>query len=228
MSRLIIIGARALGRETCNYARDAGFEVLGFLDDKVDALDGFVGYPPILGSVEGWSVSADDRYVCALGDSLMRAKYAAIIKKKGGEFMSVVHPTAYVGPNVKMGDGCIVCPYAVIDCDLTMGRHVITNTHTYVAHDCLLEECVTLSPNVHLGGRTVIRRAAFLGINAATIPDVEIGESSYVAAGACVTKNVPSNVLVAGVPASIKNKILTGGGVKVIVIPPTCWLRKAG
>lgn len=203
MNRLIIIGARALGREVCNYARDAGFEVVGFLDDKADAIEGFIGYPPILGSVEDWEASADDRYVCAVGDSQMRAKYARIIEEKGGVFVSVIHPTAYIGPNVKMGEGCIVCPFAVVDCDLTMGRHVIANAHTYVAHDCVLEDCVTLSPNVHLGGRTKIRRAAFLGINASTIPDIEIGESSYVAAGACVTRNVPESVLVAGVPAKI-------------------------
>lgn len=207
MSRLIIIGARALGRETCNYARDAGFEVVGFLDDKADALEGFAGYPPILGSVENWLTNTDDRYVCAVGDSLMRATYARIIEEKGGKFISVIHPTAYVGPNVRIGDGCIVCPYSVIDCDLTMGRHVIANTHTYVAHDCELEDCVTLSPNVHLGGRTVIRSVAFLGINSTTIPDVEIGESSYIAAGACVTKNIPGAVLAAGVPAIVKKHL---------------------
>lgn len=207
MTRLIIIGARALGRKVCNYAREAGFDVVGFLDDKTDALDGFAGYPPIIGSVENWLVHADDRYVCAVGDSQMRAKYAAIIEQKGGEFVSVIHPSAYVGPNVKIGEGCVVCPYAVVDCDLTMGRHVIVNVHTLVAHDCILEDCVTLSPNVHLGGRTKIRRAAFLGINVSTIPDIEIGESSYVAAGACVTRNVPESVLVAGVPAKIKKSL---------------------
>lgn len=206
MKRIIIIGARALGREVCNYAREAGFEIAGFLDDKAEALDGFVGYPPILGSVENWSVSADDRYVCAVGDSLMRAKYASIIEQKGGVFVSVIHPTAYVGPNVKMGDGCIVCPYAVVDCDLTMGRHVIANTHTYVAHDSVLEDFVTLSPGVRLGGRTVIRRAAFMGINASTIPDVEIGAESVIAAGACVTKSVSAGVLAAGVPAIVKRQ----------------------
>lgn len=213
MTRLIIIGARALGREVCNYAREVGFDVVGFLDDKADALHGFAGYPPILGSVENWAVHVDDRYVCAVGDSLMRAKYAAIIEQKGGSFVSVIHPTAYVGPNVKMGDGCVVCPFAVVDCDLTMGRHVIANTHAYVAHDCVLEDYVTLSPNVHLGGRTIIRHAAFLGINASTIPDTEIGKYSYVAAGACVTNAVIGSVLVAGVPAMIKKQILTGGGV---------------
>lgn len=204
VTRLIIIGARALGRKVCNYAREAGFDVVGFLDDKTDALDGFAGYPPIIGSVENWLVHADDRYVCAVGDSQMRAKYAAIIEQKGGEFVSVIHPSAYVGPNVKIGEGCVVCPYAVVDCDLTMGRHVIVNVHTLVAHDCILEDCVTLSPNVHLGGRTKIRRAAFLGINESTVPGVEIGEDSIIAASACVTKNVPDAVLVAGVPAKIK------------------------
>ena len=207
MTKLIIIGARALGREVCNYAREAGFEVVGFLDDKVDALDGFVGYPPILGSVENWSVSVDDRYVCAVGDSRMRAKYAAIIEEKGGAFVSVIHPTAYVGPNVKIGGGCIVCPYAVVDCDLTMGRHVVVNVHALVAHDCVLEDCVTLSPNVHLGGRTKISRASFLGINAVTIPGVEIGTNSIIAAGACVTRSVPCNVMAAGVPALVKKRI---------------------
>ena len=200
MTRVIIIGARAFGREVCNYAREAGFEVVGFLDDKTDALDGFVAYPPILGSVENWAVGADDRYVCAVGDSSMRAKYASIIERKGGVFVSVVHPTAYVGSNVKIGYGCVVCPYAVVDCDLTMGRHVVVNTHSYVAHDCMLEDFVTLSPNVHLGGRTIIRRTAFMGINSSTIPNVELGERVYVAAGACVTKSF-SYGRVMGIPA---------------------------
>lgn len=207
MTRLTIIGARALGREICNYAREAGFEVVGFLDDKVDSLDGFVGYPPILGSAENWSISSKDRFVCAVGDSRMRAKYAAIIEKKGGTFISVIHPKAYVGPNVKMGDGCVVCPYAVVDCDLTMGRHVIVNTHAYVSHDCVLEDCVTLSPNVHLGGRTKISRGSFLGINVSTIPDVEIGENSVIAAGACVTRSVPCDVMAAGVPALVRKSL---------------------
>lgn len=54
--KLIVIGARPFGRETCNYAREAGFDVVGFLDDKADALDGFVGYPPIISSVEAYEV----------------------------------------------------------------------------------------------------------------------------------------------------------------------------
>lgn len=205
--KLIIIGARALGRETFNYACDAGFEVVGFLDDKADALAGFVGYPPVLGSVEEWRVGLNDRFVCAVGDSKVRSQYVSLIEQKGGVFVSVIHPTAYVGPNVKIGNGCIVCPFSVVDCDLTMGQHVIANIHTLVAHDCVIDDCVTLSPNVHLGGRTRIQREAFLGINASTIPGVKIGEGSVIAAGACVTMDIPNYVMAAGVPARVKKSL---------------------
>ena len=202
--KIIIIGARALGRKVCNYARDAGFDVVGFLDDKADALAGFVGYPPVLGAVESWHISLNDRFVCAIGDSKARARYASLLEEKGGVFVSVIHPMAYVGQNVKIGDGCIVCPFAVVDCDLSMGRHVIANVHALISHDCVIDDFVTLSPGVHLGGRTEIRREAFLGIGVSTIPGVKIGEGSIVAAGACVAKDVPDQVLAAGVPAQIK------------------------
>lgn len=205
---LIIIGARALGREVCNYAKDVGFIVKGFLDDKTDALSGFEGYPSILGSVDEYEIRPEDVFVCAVGDSKMRAQYALIIEARGGGFANIIHPTAYVGPNVKMGAGCIVCPYAVIDCDLVMGRHVIANVHTYVAHDCVLEDFVTLSPNVHLGGRTVIHHEAFLGIGSLTIPDVEIGAGAVLAAGSVATRSVPPNVMSAGVPATCKKQFV--------------------
>lgn len=203
MKKLIIIGARALGRKVCNYARDAGFCVVGFLDSKQDSLADFEGYPPVLGNVEDWSVSVDDRFVCAVGDSKMRAKYASIIESKGGVFETIIHPTAYVGSNVRIGDGCIVCPFAIIDCDLTMGRHVIANVHTLVAHDCVLEDYVTLSPNVHLGGRTRLGREVFLGIGSTTIPDVTLGAGVFVAAGAVVTKSFEEGRLM-GVPAKVR------------------------
>ena len=205
--KLIIIGARAFGRETCNYAREADMDVAGFLDDKTDALDGFDGYPPILGSAEDYEVRSDDRFVCAIGDSKCREKYVGIIAAKGGVFVNVVHTTAYVGPNVKMGVGCIIGPQAIVDCDLTIGNHVDVNAQSYVPHDSLLEDFVTVSPGCHLGGRVILRRGVFLGIHSTVIPDVEVGEYTLVAGGAAVTRSLPSCVMAAGVPARVKKPV---------------------
>lgn len=51
-----------------------------------------------------------------------------------------------------------------------------------------------------------IKRNAWIGAGATILPGVTIGENSVVAAGAVVSKDVPANTLVGGVPAKhIKN-----------------------
>lgn len=47
----------------------------------------------------------------------------------------------------------------------------------------------------------MIADGAWIGASATLLPGVTIGQGSVVAAGALVTKNVPSGVIVAGVPA---------------------------
>ena len=49
----------------------------------------------------------------------------------------------------------------------------------------------------------VIRRNAWIGAAVTILPGVTVGENSVVAAGAVVTKDVPANTVVAGVPAKV-------------------------
>lgn len=53
----------------------------------------------------------------------------------------------------------------------------------------------------------VIRRKAWIGAGAIILPGVTVGENAIVAAGAVVTKDVPDNTIVAGVPAKTLRKI---------------------
>ena len=53
----------------------------------------------------------------------------------------------------------------------------------------------------------VIRRKAWIGAGAIILPGVTVGENAIVAAGAVVTKDVPDNTIVAGVPAKILRSI---------------------
>lgn len=50
---------------------------------------------------------------------------------------------------------------------------------------------------------TKIGRSCFIGANAIILPGVTIGDEVVVGSGAVVTKNVPSNCIVAGNPARI-------------------------
>ena len=53
----------------------------------------------------------------------------------------------------------------------------------------------------------IVRRNAWIGAGAMILPGVTVGENSIVAAGAVVTKDVPDNTVVAGVPAKISRRI---------------------
>lgn len=53
----------------------------------------------------------------------------------------------------------------------------------------------------------VIKRNAWLGAGATVLPGVTIGENAIVGAGAVVTRNVPDNAVVAGVPAKLVKKL---------------------
>lgn len=55
----------------------------------------------------------------------------------------------------------------------------------------------------------IICRKAWIGAGAIILPGVTIGENAIVAAGAVVTKDVPDNTVVAGIPAKILRSIKT-------------------
>ena len=63
------------------------------------------------------------------------------------------------------------------------------------------ERHVTMCQPIHIGKRV------WLGVGATVLPGVTIGENSIVSAGAVVTKDVPPNTIVAGVPAKVIKKI---------------------
>lgn len=53
----------------------------------------------------------------------------------------------------------------------------------------------------------LVKRKAWIGAGAIILPGVTIGENAVVAAGAVVSKDVPDNTIVGGVPAKVIRKI---------------------
>lgn len=86
-----------------------------------------------------------------------------------------------------------------IDEDVKIGPRVnlITENHG-LAPD---ERHILTSHGIH------IKRNVWIGAAATIMPGVTIGENSVVAAGAVVTRNVPDNIVVAGVPAKVIKRL---------------------
>jgi acetyltransferase EpsM len=88
-----------------------------------------------------------------------------------------------------------------------VGDNVILNNGCTVSHDCSIGSFVNISPGTHIAGWVTIEDDVFVGVGASFIPKVRVGKGSIIAAGACVTKDVPPYTMVAGVPARIKKNL---------------------
>jgi len=107
-----------------------------------------------------------------------------------------------VGKNVFFNTGCSFQDRGGINIgDGTMiGMNVTIAT---LNHGLPLE-----TRNVTYPSPVIIGDNVWIGSNATILPGVTIGDNSVVAAGAVVTKDVPANTVVAGVPAKELKKII--------------------
>lgn len=206
MKNLIIIGARGYGRIVYNIALDcmehgADFVVKGFLDGKTDALDEFEGYPPILSSVEDYEIQPNDVFICALGESKYKKEYAEKILHRGGAFISLISPKAYIQTNVKIGKGCVIGYFSSIGCDSTIGDFVTILSYANVGHDVSVGSWSHIGADTFMGGFSSLGENVMLQTGAKIIPHKNVGDNAYVGIGSIVMRSVKPDTTVLGYPA---------------------------
>lgn len=110
-----------------------------------------------------------------------------------------------VGKNVFINTGCRFQDQGGI----RIGDHVLIGHNVVLAtlnHDFAPYNRATMHPApIHIEDRV------WIGANATVVPGITIGENSIVAAGAVVTKDVPPNTIVGGVPAKVLKRIDENG-----------------
>lgn len=200
---LIIIGAGKFGREVYSWAKQQGHNIIGFLDNRPQILNNY-NYPiKIIESAETYYPKDNDCFVCAIGDPKIKKYICSILESKGAKFINIIHPTAILGENVKFGIGNIFCPYSIFSCDITIGNHVAVNFHTAVAHDVIIKDYCQINANITINGNVTIKEGVQIGSNACMLPGSIAEEYSIVGAGTVVTKYVPPNKTIFGVPGKI-------------------------
>lgn len=107
----------------------------------------------------------------------------------------------HVSDNVFINAGCQFQDQGgiYIDSGTLIGHNVVLATLNHDLNPGRRQICIP-SP-IHIG------KNVWIGSNSTILPGVSIGDNSVVAAGAVVTKDVPSNVVTGGVPARIIRNI---------------------
>ncbi|MCS7124983.1 MAG: acetyltransferase [Candidatus Bathyarchaeota archaeon] len=123
----------------------------------------------------------------------------------------VVWNYVVIGDNTKIGDGTRIGSFCDIGRDVTIGKNCIIQAHVTISNECQIGDNVFIGPNTSLLNDkfphsrcltpSIIRDNVIIGGCVTILPNVTVYENSVVAAGSVVTKDVPPNTVVKGIPA---------------------------
>ena len=196
---VIIVGAF---HEVVELCEDCGFLIVGIIDNNLHGK--YLGYP-ILGTDNDRDRIHSEYPTCGVvispDDPAVRMKLTKMYTDSGFLFATVISPKANISRSAIIGNGTVIQAGVNVSAGTTIGEFVKINTYANVMHDNEVGDFVTIAPNAVLLGYVIIGKSAYIGANSTVLPYVSIGCGAMVGAGAVVTKKVPIQKTVKGVPA---------------------------
>ena len=205
MKKLIIIGAGGMGRTMYSNALESvgygeNFIIKGFIDDNLRALEGFDNYPPVIGTIKDYLPQDDDVFVSSIGGASRRPCMEDIISR-GGMFCDLIHKTARIYANAKLGKGNFIGAYSVIGNDAVVGDYNMIQAYSVIGHDAKIGSWNRIDTHVTCVGGIVIEDEVNIHTSAVISHGVTVGTGAHVGALSFVIRKVKPGITVCGNPA---------------------------
>ena len=176
------------------------FVIKGFIDDNINALDQFANYPPIVGTIREYQPQPEDVFVSSIGGDARKPCMEEIIRR-GGEFIELIHNTARLYTNAKLGKGNFIGAYSVIGNDATVGDYNMIQSYTVIGHDAVVGNWNRIDTHVTCVGGIIIEDEVNIHTGAIINHNVRVETGAHVGAGSFVIKKVKAGTTVFGNPA---------------------------
>ena len=123
---------------------------------------------------------------------------------------------SHISSKAKIGENCTIGQNVFIADNVTIGNNVKIQNNVSIYEGVTIEDDVFCGPSMVFTNvinprsvverkkefkKTLVKRGATIGANSTIICGVQLGEFSFVGAGALITKNVKNFSLMVGVPA---------------------------
>ena len=145
-----------------------------------------------------------------LGENVKLSKFINIYGCSIGENSKIgafveIQKNAAIGKNCKISSHSFICEGVTIEDNVFVGHNVTFTNDIYpratTSQGTLqTDEDWNCSP-------TLVKKGASIGSSVTLLCGITVGENSIIGAGSVVTKDVPSNTIVAGNPAKILREI---------------------
>lgn len=199
---IAVYGPGGFGREVASFLRLTNDVV--FVSDQEGEVGTLRNGLPIIGFDQ---LRSEAHPTCiAVADAADRRRMAEKCDAAGIGWANAWAPGSFRGDNVVVGEGSILCGMTICTSNVVIGRHFHANIYSYVAHDCVIGDFVTLAPRVCINGNAIIEDGAYIGTGAVlkqgtSDRPLRIGRGAVIGMGAVVTRDVAAGVTVIGNPA---------------------------
>ena len=205
MRKMLIIGAGGYGREMLQWLKDINaakptWEIAGFLDDNLNALDGVECDYQVIGTIRDWQPKEDEDFALALGSPSAKEKVSQMMKARGASFPAIIHPTAILTPFSHYGEGFVMFPYSKLSANSEVGDFV-TILSSQIGHDVKIGDYTTICGNCNLVGAVTIGKYVFVAAGVAIAQDITVGDHAYLGLASVILKDVPEGSKMFGNPA---------------------------
>lgn len=207
--RLIIIGAGEFAEIAYEYFSDfSNYEVVAFTVEKAFIYKPELFGLPVLAFEDVQDVYPPDKYKTFVAVTYtqlnrVRKRLYKQAKQKGYQFVTFIHPTVFLGRDVKIGENCFVFEYNNIQRKINIGNNVIIWAKNHIGHQSIIKDNCYLASGVIISGYCEIGDNCFLGVNCSLNDKIKIAKDTIIGNGAIVIKSIEeSGGVYAGNPAT--------------------------
>ncbi|MBO3799708.1 MAG: N-acetyltransferase [Candidatus Brockarchaeota archaeon] len=182
----------------------------------------YIGLSTIIGYPSKKSLNKIPRDINDLDSLSKGARVGSMCFIRSG---SVIYEEVFIGRKLvtghnvliregsRIGNNCLIGTGTMLDGSVQIGNNVRIQSSVYLPHGTIVGENVFIGPHACITNDrypvskkllpVIIGNDCIIGANSTIISGVHVGDNSVIAAGSVVTKDVPPNVVVMGVPARI-------------------------
>lgn len=116
----------------------------------------------------------------------------------GYQFLTLIHPRAYVAPSARVEDGAQIMAGALVQAKSYIGRLSVVNSGAIIEHDCSIGDHAHIAPGAILCGGVHVADGVFIGAGAVVLENTRLGANSILAAGVTLRKDLVENEIFYG------------------------------
>jgi len=205
---VFILGPTGSGRAILENFRANGREVDCFVDPQGKFRgDSWAGLPVV--KLDGEEELPElrrlglEEFAIVSGAPASRRRLLLACAAAGLRPVTLVHPTAVVMADARLGEGCVIGARALVGPATVLEENCLVGMGSIVDHTCALAAHVIVGAGVRVGHEGRIEEGAFLGDGVTTLPGRRIGAGAVIVSGSVITQDVPADSVAAGVPARL-------------------------